>query len=356
LDLYDYGDDDLWQLRGGYDQEKEYFGYDKDFREAEKCDETLPYLTQWYRGCQTKTRSGKTCQSWSAQEPHSHEKFSENFPGANLEHNYCRNPDGEASIWCYTTDPGLRWEFCDPMTDKDGNLITTVAPKGQDPATLGYAYVGYEEVPYAYGTDDTWWSEHTGDDDGFGMSAMEDFEEIKLEDCNEWFNETDQGKLYRGCQTHTKTGKTCQAWSVQVPHKHDRFSENFPGAGLKTHNYCRNPDGESGIWCYTTDTATRWEYCSPMPNHVGAGSIHLTEADKEKHPELAKKGKAHKRGKGSKAGGIVLLLVVVCGALLALKAEALKEKLAAWADTESSSSAGSGSGGAKYSRVASTKA
>ena len=28
-------------------------------------------------------------------------------------------------------------------------------------------------------------------------------------------------------------------------------------------NYCRNPDGDDdeGLWCYTIDPASRWEYC-----------------------------------------------------------------------------------------------
>ena len=26
-------------------------------------------------------------------------------------------------------------------------------------------------------------------------------------------------------------------------------------------NYCRNPDGEPGPWCYTTDSSKRWELC-----------------------------------------------------------------------------------------------
>ena len=29
------------------------------------------------------------------------------------DHNYCRNPDGEPAVWCYTTDPQKRWEYCD---------------------------------------------------------------------------------------------------------------------------------------------------------------------------------------------------------------------------------------------------
>ena len=27
--------------------------------------------------------------------------------------NYCRNPDGESTVWCYTTDPNETWEYCD---------------------------------------------------------------------------------------------------------------------------------------------------------------------------------------------------------------------------------------------------
>lgn len=29
-----------------------------------------------------------------------------------LEENYCRNPNSEKSPWCYTSDPGTRWEYC----------------------------------------------------------------------------------------------------------------------------------------------------------------------------------------------------------------------------------------------------
>lgn len=34
--------------------------------------------------------------------------------------------------------------------------------------------------------------------------------------------------------------------------------------GLGDFNYCRNPDGNSGIWCYTTDPKKRWEACDPV--------------------------------------------------------------------------------------------
>ena len=38
------------------------------------------------------------------------------------------------------------------------------------------------------------------------------------------------------------------------------FFNRYPNSDL-TSNYCRNPDGELGPWCYTTDSKKRWEYC-----------------------------------------------------------------------------------------------
>eukprot|EP01006_Ploeotia_vitrea_P033246 TRINITY_DN65365_c0_g1_i2.p1 TRINITY_DN65365_c0_g1~~TRINITY_DN65365_c0_g1_i2.p1 ORF type:complete len:520 (+),score=52.07 TRINITY_DN65365_c0_g1_i2:84-1643(+) len=63
-----------------------------------------------YTGRQTKTRSGRTCQWWDTETPHSH-----NFVHDGLPENYCRNPDGADTIWCYTTDEDEKWEYCDPV-------------------------------------------------------------------------------------------------------------------------------------------------------------------------------------------------------------------------------------------------
>ena len=37
----------------------------------------------------------------------------------------------------------------------------------------------------------------------------------------------------------------------------------MPGGNFAdNYNYCRNPsDNANGPWCYTTDSATRWELC-----------------------------------------------------------------------------------------------
>lgn len=96
-------------------------------RQCETCDEKLRgFREDAYRGCQTLTRSGRTCQRWDSQEPHFHDKTTANFPLADLRENYCRNPtpDSQLTIWCYTADGHEpRWEFCDPLPS-----YTTIGP------------------------------------------------------------------------------------------------------------------------------------------------------------------------------------------------------------------------------------
>ena len=71
-----------------------------------------------YQGSMNKTSTGKTCQMWSSDRPHAHDY---NWVG---NHNYCRNPVKESRFvtshqtsgtraWCYTTDLGTKWEYCD---------------------------------------------------------------------------------------------------------------------------------------------------------------------------------------------------------------------------------------------------
>jgi len=69
-----------------------------------------------YIGFQRTTRSGLTCQRWDSQVPHAHNVTNE-YVNPNLLGNYCRNfPNAlRETIWCYTTDPDVEWEFCDPL-------------------------------------------------------------------------------------------------------------------------------------------------------------------------------------------------------------------------------------------------
>ena len=61
-----------------------------------------------YTGYTSITESGKTCQEWVAQSPHTH-GFGTLLSG---EVNYCRNPDGKSRPWCFTMDSNTEWEYC----------------------------------------------------------------------------------------------------------------------------------------------------------------------------------------------------------------------------------------------------
>ena len=70
-----------------------------------------------YAGTVSMTLTGRTCQTWSAQTPHSHSYTDPaDFPDATLADasNYCRNLDNAAAgPWCYTTNPNNRFDYCD---------------------------------------------------------------------------------------------------------------------------------------------------------------------------------------------------------------------------------------------------
>jgi len=72
-----------------------------------------------YTGTLSTTVSGRTCQAWSSETPHELNlpaSIDANYAeGSRAEaKNYCRNPDPSwlGGVWCYTTDPNMRWEMC----------------------------------------------------------------------------------------------------------------------------------------------------------------------------------------------------------------------------------------------------
>ena len=137
--------------------------------------------------------------AWELNAPHEHKFQPEKYLSDDLRENFCRNPGKtQSSVWCFTTDPKKRWDYCGEVEEK--------TPEGL-------------------------WGP--------------------------------KGKEYRGKQTKTRSGKECQAWAQQSPHKHEDTPEVHPTAGLVS-NLCRNPNGEKTIWCYTTDSKTRWEFCDPV--------------------------------------------------------------------------------------------
>jgi hypothetical protein len=62
----------------------------------------------------------------------------------------------------------------------------------------------------------------------------------------------------------TISGRTCQNWTKDTPHRRNSQTRNAVAKGIHgvgDHNYCRDPDAEGGPWCYTTDPNKRWEFC-----------------------------------------------------------------------------------------------
>lgn len=75
---------------------------------------------------------------------------------------------------------------------------------------------------------------------------------------------TDRGLEYTGHQSITVSGRTCQRWLSQSPHKHNfTDAKSFPDYSLEdADNFCRNPDNSAeGPWCYTTDPDRQREQC-----------------------------------------------------------------------------------------------
>ncbi|CAH3022246.1 unnamed protein product [Porites evermanni] len=91
-------------------------------------------------------------------------------------------------------------------------------------------------------------------------------DETKSKDCYYGI-----GVGYRGNVNITRSGRPCQPWASQCPHRHWRFPEDVVD-GQNDSNMCRNPDASApdGPWCYTADPKVRWEYCniSRCPSRV----------------------------------------------------------------------------------------
>ncbi|CAM9767416.1 unnamed protein product [Lampetra planeri] len=259
-----------------------------------------------YRGTQSTTRSGKQCQAWSSQYPHKHGVMPESYPCRGLEENFCRNPDGAASPWCYTMDPSSRLEFCDIPNINSQSGVLGCAEQEECMQCNGGGYRGRVSRTES-GRECQHWAAQSPHQHNHTPDRFPD-KDLRSNYCRNpnleprpWCYTTDpsvrleactiprctdtpppatststvcargRGEGYRGSRTVTLSGKWCQRWDSQFPHRHSRTPENYPCSGLQE-NYCRNPDGNNGTWCYTVSAALRWEYCDVQPCRPAAPS------------------------------------------------------------------------------------
>lgn len=179
------------------------------------CEPDLLLSGQNFRGLLNTTVSGRTCERWDLQTPHAHSYTPATYPRAGLDGNYCRNPDGEPSSWCYAVEGG-RWDFCNHCHDP-GTTAPMAAPAPTVPPLTTAPTIG-----------------------------------CRLEPAD--------GTEYRGTLNRTINGHTCQRWSAQNPNGHVFTPDGYADRGVGDHNHCRKPDDEPGLWCYTVD-GPRWDFC-----------------------------------------------------------------------------------------------
>ncbi|XP_029472620.1 hepatocyte growth factor isoform X2 [Rhinatrema bivittatum] len=153
-----------------------------------------------YRGVVNTIYSGIQCQRWDSQYPHQHNFTPENYKCKDLSENYCRNPDGAESLWCFTVHPNIRIGYCSQIPKCDVLI-------GQD------CYYG-------------------------------------------------NGNSYKGNVATTRFKLTCAMWDKNMEDL-KRHTFRNPDQSILENNYCRNPDNDiHGPWCYTENPMIPWDYCA----------------------------------------------------------------------------------------------
>ena len=83
-----------------------------------------------YDGGLAVTQNGRTCQDWAGFVPSGWHSYH------HLPRNYCRDPEGNGLLWCYTTDPHVRWEYCSIPTLCTLPPAPPAPPSAPDPPAL----------------------------------------------------------------------------------------------------------------------------------------------------------------------------------------------------------------------------
>jgi len=255
-------------------------------------------LGEDYQGHASSTVSGRVCQRWDAQTPHSHIfDDASRFPDDDLSDaaNYCRNPDDTSGgLWCYTQDEDVRWELCAVpqcqvgcknglganymgLANSTVNGRTCQRWSEQTPQSHTYYKEDSEFPDVSVEAAENYCRNPLSDSGGpwcYTTDPDTRWEYCDIPDCPGVGCMVDNGVNYMGFASLTTGGLVCQRWDLQAPHSHSRGStdEQFPDASLSlAENYCRNPDGEDSVWCYTIDS-TRWDYCD-VPQCPSAGCL-----------------------------------------------------------------------------------
>ncbi|XP_032066321.1 hepatocyte growth factor-like protein [Thamnophis elegans] len=235
-----------------------------------------------YRGIQSVTEKGKTCQKWQLKFPHDHIFHPSQYNG--LEENFCRNPDNDLhGPWCYTTDPATRHQSCG--IKKCENAVC-VSCNGEDyRGFVDHTVSGTEcqrwdlqhphkhpYLPNKYPDKDLADNYCRNPDSSekpwcYTVDPAKEREFCHIHKCKKHPHlpiTTScfrlKGEDYRGKVNVTTSGVPCQRWDSQTPHRHKFHPEKYPCKDL-SENYCRNPDGSEAPWCFTTMARLPRAFC-----------------------------------------------------------------------------------------------
>ncbi|ELW48852.1 Prothrombin [Tupaia chinensis] len=234
-----------------------------------------------YRGTVNVTRSGIECQLWKSRYPHKPEINSTTHPGADLQENFCRNPDSSTTgPW----NPTVRREECNVPVCERGGLhvilpllfpavrLATATRRCEVhncaiPGHLGARLWGpvmlvvtlsQSEGPAEPGS---WLRPGPGQEHvTVEMTPRSGGSRVNLPPSSEPCV-PDRGRQYQGRLAVTTQGSPCLAWA-SVEAKALSKDQDFNPAVPLVENFCRNPDGdEEGAWCYVAGAPGDFEYC-----------------------------------------------------------------------------------------------
>ena len=174
-----------------------------------------------YRGHKNTTNEGLQCQNWSSKKPHRH-SLTKEYPGLGEAENYCRNPDNRPrGPWCYTMDPEVEFQYCG-------------VPTCEDPEDKKYKCSEHRGLNYKGNV--------TRALSG-ATCANNLLKEYTLVNCIKQTGATYAGERSAPYSADERFDY-CVPWDVDHP-------QMFPyNLYMGHHNYCRNPDGSEGIWCF----------------------------------------------------------------------------------------------------------
>ena len=183
-----------------------------------------------YEGGATSTVSGKPCRTWADSKVLTEPLYTE------LPQNFCRNPDGEPWPWCqYGPELGDYDQCAIPVCPSP----PTPPPRSPPPSPPS------PPSPPPYPPDKA----------PLPPPPSQPPPSPPPVGCYEG-----NGADYEGGAVLTVSGSLCQEWasstlSWKAEVSEESYSYTYRPYNLLPENFCRNPDGESSPWCFTTNAS-----------------------------------------------------------------------------------------------------